>query len=172
VGYTFDQGIKGRIDSASKIFAGDYDSVNQATSQRLPIWEVAVRMGLDNPINGVGVGGFRYQYKAYATPTDQFKSTGANHPHLFLLELFAGTGGIGVMGLLMIMVLLIRQAWNNVRLWAPLQAGSAITIAITFFPLNSHMSLYGSFYSQIAWLATAIACAWLFEPDTSVEINA
>jgi len=63
--------------------------------------------------------------------------------------------------------LLVRLAWKNRHQWTPLQAGSAITIAVTFFPFNTHVSLYGSFYSQIAWLATAIACAWLFERQSS-----
>ncbi len=166
-GYVIDSGFKDRIDSASKLFAGDYESVNQATSLRLPIWEVAAKMALDNPLNGVGVRGFRYQYKAYAGPNDPFKETGAMHPHIFLLEAFVEAGGIGFLGLLTITVLLVRLAWKNRHQWTPLQAGSAITIAVTFFPFNTHVSLYGSFYSQIAWLATAIACAWLFELQSS-----
>jgi O-antigen ligase len=166
-GYLIDSGFKDRIDSASKLFAGDYESVNQATSLRLPIWEVAAKMALDNPLNGVGVRGFRYQYKAYAGPNDPFKDTGAMHPHFFLLEVFVEAGVIGFLGLLAITVLLVRLAWKNRHQWTPLQAGSAITIAVTFFPFNTHVSLYGSFYSQIAWLATAIACAWLFERQSS-----
>ena len=165
VGYSFDNGFKGRIDNASKIFAGDYDSVNQATSLRLPIWEAAVKMALDNPINGVGIRGFRDQYTNYAVESDPFKNAVKTHPHLFILEIFVESGVIGVLGLFLMFALLCRLTRNNLRQWTPLQAGSAITIAITFFPLNAHTSIYGSFYSQIAWFATAVACSLLFEAE-------
>lgn len=162
-GYKFDKGIKGRVDSASKLFSGDYDSMNKATSLRLPIWEVATKIAIDNPINGVGVKGFHDKYRGYAKADDPFKEIGASHPHLFILEVLVETGLIGVAGLLIVATLLYRLSRNNLYRWSRLQAGAAISLVITFFPLNAHTSLYGSLYSQIAWLITAIACAWLFE---------
>lgn len=164
-GYKFDKGLKGRIDSASKLFSGDYNSMNKATSLRLPIWEVAGKMAMDNPINGVGVKGFRDQYRNYAKADDPFKEIGASHPHLFILEILVETGLIGVAGLLIVVALLYRLSRNNLHRWSRLQAGAVITLAITFFPFNAHTSLYGSTYSQVAWLVTAIACAWLFPRD-------
>lgn len=167
-GYALDSGFKSRIDRTVMILTGDYQSINEATSFRLPIWEAAYKMAIDQPINGVGIKSFRHVYSRYAVETDPFKESGANHAHLFLLEVFAETGGIGLVSLLVFWIFLLKTSLQAFSGWSPLQAGSAITLIVAFFPLNAHVSLYASAYSQALWLMVAICCAWLDEDESLI----
>ena len=170
-GYHYEPGFQRRIDMTLMVFKGDYDSIDRASAHRLPIWETASRMALDNPLNGVGVKGFMFSYHKYAAPDDPFKAKGASHPHLFLLEVLAETGTVGLLAMLFSVALVFKLGAENLKKWSPLQAGSAITLAITFFPLNAHVTLYGSNYSQVAWLMAAISIAWLYGSDEAEPFN-
>ena len=170
-GYHYESGFKGRIDRTIMAFSHDYKSIDLASSHRLPIWETAFNMALDNPLVGVGVKGFHGSYSRYAKPDDPFKDGGATHPHMFFLEVLTETGLVGFVSMLVALGLIFRLGIGNLKRWSPLQAGAAATLAITFFPLNTHVSLYGSIYSQVAWLMAAVSLAWIYDPDETVKSN-
>ncbi|MGR9115836.1 MAG: O-antigen ligase family protein [Gammaproteobacteria bacterium] len=170
-GYHYEKGFKARIDKTVMVFSGNYEAINKASSLRLPVWETAFRMVYNKPLNGVGVKGFHGSYPLYAAPNDPFKTNGANHPHLFLLEILAETGVVGLLAMLFATGLIFKLGIENLKKWSPLQAGGAVTVAIAFFPLNAHVSFYGSIYSQVAWLMTAISLAWIHNSDRSAVFN-
>jgi O-antigen ligase len=71
-----------RVDVSLKAFQGDHQSLNEATSGRMDIWGTSLRMIADNPVNGVGVRGYRHAYPDYALAGDPF-STRSKTPGLF-----------------------------------------------------------------------------------------
>ncbi|MDP2179571.1 O-antigen ligase family protein [Methylicorpusculum sp.] len=170
-GYKYNDNFKSRADQTVMLINGDYDSINAATSQRLPIWEAAYNTGINNPINGVGVRGFREVFHLYAPPNDSFSQEKRKmlHPHLFILELFSETGIIGLVGMFGFIFLFVSTLKDRVKQFSLLESSAAITVIIVFFPLNSHTSLFGSSYSQVAWLMMAICCSLLYGPRVSID---
>ena len=87
-------------------------------------WRTAMRMLLENPVNGVGARGFRYAYADHSAPEDMHvepgsTAIGAAHPHQLLLELASETGLLGLAGWLVAMVLLFRL-WHRAEAQLPL----------------------------------------------------
>ncbi len=164
LGYSYSEVVKERIDRSALILQTDYQSVNTATAFRLPIWEAAYKAGLSHPINGVGVRTFRNVYHDYDRPENHFQDLPVSHPHLFFLEVFSETGAIGLVFFLVLWCGLYLYGIKKKGQLNYIQSASLVTILIAFFPLNAHVSLYGSHYSQLAWLMTAIASVCLLEP--------
>src|SRR5690606_32655333 len=59
-----------RVQRSTAALGFDRAGLDHALSGRLPIWEAAVAMGADHPLNGVGVRGFRDAYPDYAGADD------------------------------------------------------------------------------------------------------
>ena len=62
-------------------------------------------------INGVGPRGFREVHAEYAPAHDPYVQTGRSltHPHMFVLEIAAETGIVGLIGYLITFAVLIRR---------------------------------------------------------------
>jgi len=73
---------------------GEYETINASLSNRLPHWEAAIQMYRENPINGIGVKSYKDSYARYSNGD----KTPRSQPHLFVLEVAAGTGSIGLIG--------------------------------------------------------------------------
>ena len=161
IGVNVHSGIKQRVDATLNIVSNDYDEVNKATSYRLTIWHSAWDMSLDNLVTGVGVRNFRQKFHQYEAADSPFRQRQVTHPHLFILETFAEMGLVGVFAAALVpFILLFFIAHQKVVLNYE-AAISLISVMMVFFPLNTHVSLYGSTYSQLAWFVVAMSCACL-----------
>lgn len=154
-----------RLDNSLIGFSGGYESVNTASSFRLPIWNVALEMFADHPINGVGVRSFRYAYPDYALPDDIFvdkalpreQQTGAYQAHQIVLEFLAEMGIIGIVGFMAAMWILFVKWYPIVRSQqSALASGYLISLMAIFFPINSHLSSFSSSWAQVIWLLAAL----------------
>jgi O-antigen ligase len=166
--------FRSRLDSVLVAFNGDYESINKASSSRLPIWLVAGKIFEDHPINGVGVRGFRYAYPQYAESDDIFVSSksgevrpiGAYHPHQLVLELLTDAGILGVIGYI-IALWLVFIKWRPIALAkkSAIASGYLISLMALLFPVNSHLSIYSSDFGQVFWLVTALCVSALITPS-------
>lgn len=150
-----------RIDVSMGLFSENWQEINRATANRLPIWRTAIRMFEHNWINGVGPRGFRYVYAKYAAPNDFYLRDGRHgqtHPHQFVLEVGAETGVIGLVGFALFWVVLIRFG-RRVMQERPEAVPWLLCVAVAWFPLNAHMALYASYWSSVAWWLLGIAVA-------------
>ncbi len=152
--------VQKRVSETAGVFSSNLDAFDKASSMRLSLWEVALTIYRDNPVNGIGPRGFRYAYASYAD-TDNFWMTreekGATHPHLMVLEVAAETGTIGLVGYLLFYVLLSRGFVSYSRSQRLQALPWIVTAAVAVFPLNAHMALYGSYWGTIAWWLLFIA---------------
>jgi len=164
-----------KMETTAGLFSGDYEKANTATSLRLPIWKVAVRIAEDHWLNGIGPRGFRYIYPAYV-PKDDFWMTiqhldkktgerlttryGPHHPHQLFLEVLVETGIIGVLCFLFALGYWIRLWWKTARTanMDALPWMAAVLVAI--MPINAHMAFYASFWSCITWWLIAVSLAY------------
>ncbi|OIQ80820.1 O-antigen ligase [mine drainage metagenome] len=163
-----------RVSQTAGLFSGNYEQTNNATSLRLPIWKVAVRVARDHWINGIGPRGFRYIYKQYGEKDDPFLAdnpkVGPTHPHQLLLEIATETGLIGVVGYLIALVYWLRLALAAARekMHQALPFMAAVLIAI--MPINAHMAFYASFWSCITWWLIMLSLAfWQPSRDARAE---
>lgn len=146
--------LKRRIGNTMNLFTGDYKKINEATAKRLPLWSAALRMARDNPLNGVGVRGYRDAYKDFAGENDEWKTSGQTHPHQILLELASETGLTGLLGFILFCFYFARRmlqenAFGQAFPWL-------LPSFVVVFPLNTHMAIYGSYWSTFFWLLLSL----------------
>ncbi|MFA9478910.1 O-antigen ligase family protein [Phycisphaerales bacterium AB-hyl4] len=82
-------------------------------SGRELLFEQAVDIGRDNPILGVGIGGFRAEI-------------GSPYPHNFFLELFAEGGAVAVLFAMALMLVLVYFLWRLRRCPDPGMVGALV----------------------------------------------
>ncbi len=152
-----------RLENAVGAFTGSTAIMEDAIGHRLWIWRGAVNMIEANPLNGVGAGGFRYAFPAYPAKGDPFVNAdppiSPYHSHNLWLEILSESGLVGALGLFSLLTLLlvvgIRAPASARRLMLPY----ALCLLAAYFPFNTHMAIYSSFWSQIVWWLIALYCA-------------
>jgi len=150
-----------RMEQTALLFRGDRESVDTALSARLVIWDVAVRMIKDHPVNGVGVRGFRYVYPEYAAADDLFMrlsegTTGPTHAHMLILEILTETGLIGLLGYLLAVTLLVVRWVRLGREARALLLPFALATLAALLPINTHMAFYSASLAQVIYLLMAL----------------
>jgi len=101
-------GLKSRMFSITNLKEAN-------VQERLFIWQSALNMAKDHPVSGVGVGAF---YKEYL---QSYKLRGAKldwageHAHNLYLHVFAEMGGMGLVALLLLLGILLKRGWLNVK---------------------------------------------------------
>lgn len=139
-----------RFKTTLGLFSGNYELINQATANRLPIWSTAINIFKNNPVNGIGPRGFRHVYTEYSSPEDYWHKRTQTQAHLLVLEVLAETGLIGFLGysfaLFFIFNLLLKS--RDKKALIPY----FIPVIVAMFPINTHMAFYGSIWSSMTWL--------------------
>lgn len=162
-------GAKQRLDQTLLLFSGDEAKIDQALSLRWTLWKDAFAMIDAHPVNGVGVRAFRYAYPEFAQPDDPFLSineasgrpTGAFYAHQIAMEVTSETGLIGLAGLGLFYVLLVRS-WRLASQERRIQSLPFAMAALAWiFPFNTHPSFYTAQWSVLIWLIIALLCASL-----------
>jgi O-antigen ligase len=146
--------LRARFERTETALSGGADGLDHALSGRMSIWNAALRMTADHPVNGVGARNFRDVYARYAEPDDPFiggKQQGAFHAHHWLLEVLSETGVIGLICWLAGFYAMWR-AWR----WSPpssreLAFVPMLACVAVLFPLNTHLAFYSTFWGG-CWL--------------------
>lgn len=156
-----------RVNRTLALGDGTRGALDHALAGRLPIWETATRMALANPVNGVGVRGFRHAYPAYAEAGDRWVSAdgsqGAMHAHHLVLEIASETGAIGLIGWLVGLIVALRAWWRASSAARDRAFAPALALVVMTFPLNTHFAFYSSFWGLLFWWLIALWCAGLSE---------
>ncbi len=131
-------------------------AINLATSDRLPIFLTALRMYRHHPINGVGVRAFPAAYMVYAAKDDihiakSGGTSGATHAHNVVLEVMSDTGTIGLAGLLLALMLVVRSWRESSAAQRQDAFPFMLSVTLILFPLNSHFAVYGTYTSSLVW---------------------
>lgn len=160
--YQYSEGFRQRVNQTMLVFEGNEQAVNEALSARLPVWSTALNMIADNPLTGVGPRGFRYAYPQVAAEDDPFlvpgEGIGAFHSHHLWIEVAAETGALGILGLLGFHIVALRLWFEADRSRRYTMLPAAVCLLAAIFPLNSHLAIYSSFWSQVIWWMVALYC--------------
>jgi O-antigen ligase len=152
-----------RVESALGAFSGSTAIAKDAIGHRVWIWRGAANMIAANPLNGVGAGGFRYAFRAYAAENDPFINQDppfeAFHSHQLWIEILSESGIVGALGLFILLTLLLISGIRAPPAARRMMLPYGMCLLAAYFPFNSHMAIYSSFWSQIVWWLIAIYCA-------------
>lgn len=159
-----DTPLVSRVNQSLVMFDNpSYQSINRALSNRLPMWEVTLDMGVENPIFGTGANAWRYAYPDYV-PDGRAgnlvvvdEKTGRElggylFPHQHVLEVFSAAGFSGLIGLFVFYSILGVTIYVAVRQKNVVAIGVAFALFSYFFPLNTHHSFYSSWITAWLWL--------------------
>jgi O-antigen ligase len=150
-----------RIDVTRSFATGSEITLDESSMERLPIFETALKMFREHPINGVGVRAFPKAYLVYAEPDDihlrkSGGKSGATHAHNVILEVMSDTGTIGLVGMLAALGFL----WIHYTRITPGERRDAFPFALSvfliLFPLNSHFAIYGTYTSSLVWFLVGL----------------
>jgi O-antigen ligase len=168
----FPRDLHQRIALTEAVFSGDQAGLDQALTGRLRIWEAAVCMVREHPINGVGVRGYRDAYAGCVSPhlgKPAWGEGGALHAHQIVLEVLSETGVLGLLLWLVGAAIAIR-AWRFATPKARMRAAMpGIALAVTVFPLNTHLAFYSSFWGGLTLLLVGLYAGALFGDDATTE---
>ncbi len=135
------------------LFSSDIEVIDAATKRRVSIWIPALAIAQENWLNGIGPRGFRYQFLESADKDNfwmKLEPPGVTHPHMHAIEVMAETGVIGVLGYVMFFVLMFRMLRRQPA-GATTMTPLILCVLVAMFPINTHMALYGSFWSSLCW---------------------
>ena len=151
--------VRERLERTTQAMSADAEGVDVALSGRTRIWSAAWCMIEQHPLNGVGVRGFRKAFPACdpnpAVEAEWGKGS-AYHAHQIVLEVLSETGVIG----LLIWLSGVAMAWRAWRFATPEARDRArpamLALAVTVFPLNTHLAFYSTFWGGLTLLLAAL----------------
>ena len=160
--------VRERIERTTHVVEADRNGVDMALSGRTRIWEAAWCMASAHPFNGVGARGFREAYPACDPRPGTAPAWGdgpAHHAHQIVLEVASETGGFGLL-LWLAGVALAWRAWRYAGPHSRERARPAmLALAVTVFPLNTHLAFYSTFWGGLSLLLAALYAGSLLARD-------
>lgn len=152
--------VQERVErTVTGLSAADQAGVDDALAGRTRIWGAALCMVRENPINGVGARGFREAFPhcdPHAGARAAWGDGPAFHAHQIVLEIGSETGLIG----LLMWLAGVAMAWRAWRFASPAAREQArpamLALAVTVFPLNTHLAFYSTFWGGFTLLLSAL----------------
>jgi O-antigen ligase len=159
-----------RLHRSTSMLDGDVEGVDHALSGRARIWSAALCMARQHPINGVGARGFREAFPACDAEAGTIAAWGtgpALHAHQIVLEVLSETGLIGLI-LWLAGAAMAWRAWRYADPAARERARPAmLALAVTVFPLNTHLAAYSTFWGGVLLLLAALYAGSLLSRETT-----
>lgn len=103
--FVFDQG-------SEKWQALIHEEERSSLSSRMMIWQATLKIAIDHPLLGIGVGRFQEMYLAYQVYFPPYLEWAVPEPHNIFLAVFLATGIVGLIGFLIFfsrMIFLLTQ---------------------------------------------------------------
>ncbi|HHD56986.1 MAG TPA: O-antigen ligase family protein [Desulfobulbaceae bacterium] len=146
-GYRLSPVFHNRVDAAWYEIAQFRTNPNTSVGQRLQFWCNSWRIIQQHPVLGVGTGGFQ---KAYADINHELSPAcvATDNPHNQYVLVVAMVGIPGIIALVMIFVVMFRQAWKSHDHWRRVRFAFPLFF-LTIMLTESYLKVYetGFFFS-------------------------
>lgn len=164
--------VRERIVRTTHVLQADEAGVDMALSGRTRIWGAATCMVREHPVNGVGARGFREAFPACDPEPGEVAAWGdgpALHAHQIVLEVLSETGIFGLL-LWLAGAAMAWRAWRFADAAARENARPAmLALAVTVFPLNTHLAFYSTFWGGLTLLLAALYAGSLLAQPTAAR---
>ena len=151
--------VRERITATLPALSGKADGIDTALAGRGRIWNGALCMVREHPLNGVGVRGFRDAWPGCDPARGHVAEWGdgpALHAHQLVLEILSETGLLGLLLWLMGAAMAWR-AWRYADAAARERARpAALALLVTVFPFNTHLAFHSAFWGSVLLLLAAL----------------
>ncbi len=171
--YFASSSFRDRADQTLIGLSGNKEDINDALSDRLPIWEAAWGIIQDYPITGVGARNLRNVALDYwvAEEGKPIKLGNTFYSHQLLLEYAVGTGAIGLTGLAFSFWLCFHW-WRRATIQQRrLAAGYGLALLALYFPLNTHRAIFGSLTAISRWMLITLYVASILHHDEGLDVE-
>lgn len=151
--------LRERVLRTAEVVSAEQREVDQALAGRTRIWGAALCMAREHPFNGVGARNFRHAFAGCDPRAGEPAAWGdgpALHAHQIVLEVLSETGGFGLL-MWLAGAALAWRAWRYAPPDARERARPAmLALAITVFPLNTHLAFYSTFWGGLTLMLAAL----------------
>lgn len=151
--------LRERLTRTAMALSEDPGSMDTALSGRGRIWDAALCMVREHPVNGVGARGFRVAFDGCDPEPNVTPAWGegpALHAHQLVLEILSETGILG----LLLWLAGAAMAWRAWRYADPAARAAAhpamVALLVTLFPFNTHLAFYSTFWGGLTLLLAAL----------------
>ncbi len=131
------------------------DPYSASKVERIYIWKASIKMFLDHPITGIGIGTFPLVYPSYKLP--EAREFSMSFAHNLLLNLLVETGIFGFLSFLAFIVSLYKR---GLRLYKEAQDDFTLTLIASLTAYLGHQLFDGTMWSLhiglIFWFMGAI----------------
>jgi O-antigen ligase len=170
--YAVSPQLQQRVARTALMLQSDGAGMDGALSGRARIWQGAVCMVREHPLNGVGVRGFRVAWPHCDPAPERPPAWGAGeayHAHQLVLELLGETGVAGLL-LWLAGAWLVWRSWRDADAAARERARPALlALAVTVFPFKTHLAFYSTFWGGLALLLAGLYAGALHGRDASAS---
>jgi O-antigen ligase len=128
-------------------------------SRRLLLWQSAVAMIRDHPLQGVGMDNFLYQYRERYILPEAWQEPDLSHPHNILLDFWTRLGVLGVVVIVWLQVVFWRRGLAAVKLLDGALAVAALALLASMTDFLVHGLIDNSFF--LADLAVLFWFSWV-----------
>ncbi len=160
--YFTSSAFQARANQTLVALKGTEKAVNEALTNRIPVWDAAWAAIKDHPINGSGARNFRVVALKY-WPKEKYgypeKIGNTFYPHQLVLEYAFGTGIIGILGLMISAGFCLRWWFHADPDQRMLAGGYGLVLLADYFPINTHRSMFASLEALSIWILIALYCA-------------
>src|SRR5690606_31050426 len=167
--------VQERVERTAQLATADESGVDMALSGRITIWNAALCMVRQSPVTGVGARGFRTAYPDCDPNPDQLPAWGegpAFHAHQIVLEVLSETGILGLL-LWLAGAALAWRAWRYADRESRDRARPAmLALAVTVFPLNTHLAFYSTFWGGLTLMLAALYAGSLLARERAAPASA
>lgn len=121
----------------------------QSATERKLMWESAYRMGMDNPVLGVGKGNYAYKYQhEYISPLAKEPTQGHAHSNFF--QMFGENGFLGLSTYCIMMAIIALCGWKyRKKVFGVIMLGA--TMAFVLYGVTDYtLATYGGM--RVYWL--------------------
>ena len=128
----------------------------QSATERKLMWESAYKMGMDNPVLGVGKGNYAYKYQhEYINPLAKEPTQGHAHSNFF--QMFGENGFLGLSTYCIMMAIIALCGWKyRKKVFGVIMLGA--TMAFVLYGVTDYtLATYGGM--RVYWLLMGLCVA-------------
>lgn len=162
-----------KTNQTASIDTSFFDRFNIFSNDRGFIYDAAINMARSNPITGVGAFAFKDAYPHFADKRDAARFPSPPGPHSVYLGILAQTGIIGMAGLTITMILLVRWhfACHDSTFNREQSDPYFASLIVMLFPLITQNDFYSSFFSTaFLYMSCGLLTASIL-PDQKLDLQ-